>query len=134
MSEDPPSEEGGAHDSKHSQNAGPTHSRGLWDGLSIIFKSRVATIGLTIVVLWVLIAIFAPLIAPHSPTFQDSKAINQGPSAKYLLGTDKLGRDVLSRLIFGSRTILLLAPIVGAGGGRGRYVPGIVGRLFRRNG
>ena len=85
--------------------------RGAWDGLSIIFKSRVATIGLAIVVFWVLIAIFAPLIAPHSPTFQDSKAINQGPTAKYLLGTDKLGRDVLSRLIFGSRTILLLAPI-----------------------
>ena len=85
--------------------------RGAWDGLSIIFKSRVATIGLAIVVFWVLIAIFAPLIAPHSPTFQDSKAINQGPTARYLLGTDKLGRDVLSRLIFGSRTILLLAPI-----------------------
>jgi peptide/nickel transport system permease protein len=85
--------------------------RRAWDGLSVIFKSRVATIGLAIVVFWVLIAIFAPLIAPHSPTFQDSKTINQGPSAKYLLGTDKLGRDVLSRLIFGSRTILLLAPI-----------------------
>lgn len=85
--------------------------KSLWGGLSIILKSRVATIGLAIVVLWILIAIFAPLIAPHSPTFQDSKAINQGPSAKYLLGTDKLGRDVLSRLIFGSRMILLLAPL-----------------------
>ena len=85
--------------------------KGLWGGFSIIFKSRVATIGLAIVVFWILIAIFAPLIAPHSPTFQDSKAINQGPSATYLLGTDKLGRDVLSRLIFGSRMILLLAPL-----------------------
>lgn len=85
--------------------------KGFWSGLSIIFKSRVATIGLVIVVFWILVAIFAPLIAPHSATAQDSKAINQGPSATHLLGTDKLGRDVLSRLVFGSRTILLLAPI-----------------------
>jgi peptide/nickel transport system permease protein len=42
---------------------------------------------------------------------QDSKAVLQGPSQTYPLGTDKLGRDVLSRLIYGARTILLLAPI-----------------------
>ena len=45
------------------------------------------------------------------PLAQDSKAMNQGPSATYPLGTDKLGRDVMSRLVFGARTILILAPI-----------------------
>jgi peptide/nickel transport system permease protein len=83
----------------------------LWGGLSVVFRSRIATIGLAIVVFWILVAIFAPLIAPHSPLAQDSKAMNQGPSATYPLGTDKLGRDVMSRLVFGARTILILAPI-----------------------
>jgi peptide/nickel transport system permease protein len=83
----------------------------LRGGLSVVFRSRIATIGLAIVVFWILVAIFAPLIAPHDPLAQDSKAMNQGPSATYPLGTDKLGRDVMSRLIFGARTILILAPI-----------------------
>ena len=83
----------------------------LWGGLSVVFRSRIATIGLAIVVFWILVAILAPLIAPHDPMAQDSKAMNQGPSATYPLGTDKLGRDVMSRLIFGARTILILAPI-----------------------
>jgi peptide/nickel transport system permease protein len=66
---------------------------------------------MALVLFWVVVAIFAPLIAPHDPLAQNSKAINQGPSQVYLLGTDKLGRDVLSRLIYGARTILVLAPI-----------------------
>lgn len=85
--------------------------RRAWESVSIITRSRVAMIGLTIVVFWVVVAICAPLIAPYDPLAQDSKAINQGPSPAHLLGTDKLGRDVLARLIFGARTILLLAPI-----------------------
>jgi peptide/nickel transport system permease protein len=85
--------------------------RRLWDELSVVFKSRVAVVGMALVLFWVLVAIFAPLIAPHSPLAQDSSAINQGPSALYLLGTDNLGRDILSRLAYGSRTILTLAPL-----------------------
>lgn len=79
--------------------------------ISIIARSRVAMIGLTIVVFWVVVAIAAPLIAPYDPLAQDAKTINQGPSAAHLLGTDKLGRDVLARLVYGARTILLLAPL-----------------------
>ncbi len=85
--------------------------RGTWEGVSIIFRSRVAVIGLSLVLFWVLVAVFAPLLAPHSPFAQDSSAINQRPSSLYPLGTDQLGRDILSRLVFGSRTILTLAPL-----------------------
>jgi peptide/nickel transport system permease protein len=85
--------------------------RQLWDGAAIIFNSRVAVIGLSIIVFWVLVAIFAPLIAPRNPLAQDSLAINQKPSEQYLLGTDHMGRDILSRLIYGTRTILTLAPL-----------------------
>ncbi|MEW6579473.1 MAG: ABC transporter permease [Chloroflexota bacterium] len=83
----------------------------LWEEAAIIFNSRVAVIGLSIIVFWVLVAILAPLIAPRDPLAQDSSAINQKPSEEYLLGTDHLGRDILSRLIYGTRTILTLAPI-----------------------
>jgi peptide/nickel transport system permease protein len=83
----------------------------LWEGFSVVLRSRIAVIGLAIVLFWVLAAIFAPLIAPHDPLAQDSSAINQSPSKQYPLGTDNLGRDILSRLVYGSRTILILAPL-----------------------
>ena len=85
--------------------------RQVWEQVSIIKNSRVAMIGLSIIVFWVLVAILAPLIAPHDPLASNSKAINQGPSSEYLLGTDSLGRDTLSRLIYGTRMILLLSPL-----------------------
>ena len=90
---------------------GASRWRGAWEGISIIFRSGVAVVGLVIILFWIFVAIFAPLIAPHDPLAQDSSAINQGPSGLYPLGTDNLGRDMLSRLIYGSRTILVLAPV-----------------------
>ncbi len=92
----------------------PWHSQrlaGLRNSLAIIASSRVAVVGLAIVAFWVVIALLAPVLAPYSPTVQDSAAVNQPPSAQHLLGTDHLGRDILSRLMYGSRTILVLAPI-----------------------
>lgn len=83
----------------------------LWGEAAIISNSRVAVIGLSIIVFWVLVAILAPVIAPCDPLAQDSSAINKKPSEQYLLGTDHMGRDILSRLIYGTRTILTLAPI-----------------------
>jgi len=83
----------------------------LRDMFSMISSSRVATIGLILVLFWILVAILAPVIAPYSPSAQDGQAVNKAPSAAHLLGTDHLGRDLLSRLIYGSRTILTLAPL-----------------------
>jgi peptide/nickel transport system permease protein len=91
--------------------------RRRWESVSIIFRSRVAVIGLSLVIFWILVAIFAPVLAPHDPLAQDSSAINsppvwaEGGNSTYPLGTDNLGRDMLSRLIYGSRTILILAPL-----------------------
>ena len=48
-------------------------------------------------------AIFAPLIAPYPPDAQDINAVNAAPSASHWFGTDDLGRDILSRLIWGAR-------------------------------
>lgn len=104
--------------------------RKVWESISIIFRSRVAVIGLSIVLFWVLVAIFAPLLAPHDPYAQNEQAINQPPSDVYPLGTDKLGRDVLSRLIWGSRTILILAPLSVLGAVAVGTVLGLVGGYF----
>ena len=65
-------------------------------------RHRMAVAGLVVVVLMVLIAIFAPLLAPHDPN-RIFDSFEAAPSADHLLGTDAVGRDVLSRLIYGSR-------------------------------
>jgi peptide/nickel transport system permease protein len=67
----------------------------------------VAWICLTLLVLMTLMALFAPLIAPQDPLALDPLATYEGPSAAHALGTDSTGRDLLSRLIVGSRTSLL---------------------------
>ena len=81
------------------------------DGLTILFSSRVATIGLIIVLFWVLVAIFAPLVTQYGPLEQDWKAPNQGPSKEHILGTDELGRDLWSRLVYGARVVLVILPL-----------------------
>jgi peptide/nickel transport system permease protein len=73
--------------------------------LKRFLKNKVATISLIIFTLFILVAIFAPIIAPYSP----SKSVGYfeaAPSSKFLLGTDDVGRDILSRLIYGSRASL----------------------------
>ncbi len=86
-----------------------------WQGIgkrfSILFASRIAVIGLIIVLFWVLVAIFAPWLTSYSPTEQDYKAQNSPPSAAHILGTDDLGRDLWARLIYGARVVLVILPI-----------------------
>ena len=69
-------------------------------------RHRLAVISLGVVLLMVLVAIFAPLIAPYSATTQDLLNTLSAPSPQHWLGTDDLGRDILSRLIYGSRVTL----------------------------
>lgn len=69
-------------------------------------KDRVAVACLIFVAISSLIAIFAPLIAPYEESYQDTANILVGPSSAHLLGTDEFGRDILSRIIFGSRISL----------------------------
>lgn len=97
---------------KPSPAARPPLWRRLGEALSPILRSKVAVVGLGIVVFWVLVAVFAPLLVSYDPVRdQDWQAANQGPSAAHLLGTDDLGRDLWSRLVYGARTILVLAPL-----------------------
>lgn len=85
--------------------------RRLSDAAAILFGSKTATVGLVLVAFWVLVAIFAPFLTPYTPLEQDWKAPNEGPSAAHPLGTDELGRDLWSRLIYGARVVLVILPI-----------------------
>jgi peptide/nickel transport system permease protein len=85
--------------------------RRIWAGLSVLFSSKIATVGLAIVLFWVIVAVFAPLFTQYTPLELDWKAPNQGPSSTHILGTDELGRDLWSRLIYGARVILVKMPI-----------------------
>ncbi len=83
--------------------------RHLWNGLTV---SPVATLGGGIIVFWALMAVLAPWLAPYPPNQMDPMAlVDPYPSATHWLGTDQLGRDMLSRIMWGARTVLLVAPI-----------------------
>ena len=74
-------------------------------------KNKLAVVALVILVFIILIALLAPIIAPYSYTEQNAQLKNEGPSAAHLLGNDRLGRDILSRLIYGSRQSLQMGVI-----------------------
>ena len=76
-------------------------------------KNRLALLGLTVVLLLLLVAMFAPLLAPYSPTVGDLRTTRLlPPSAAHWFGTDDQGRDILSRLIHGSRITLMVVLLV----------------------
>jgi peptide/nickel transport system permease protein len=78
----------------------------------ILVRNRMAVLGASIILLWVLLAVFAPLLAPYDPVDQQVRLRLQGPSATHLLGVDELGRDVLSRVLYGGRVSLPVAAVV----------------------
>lgn len=97
----------------------PTIGKRLREGISIILSSKTGTIGLLMVLFWVFVALFAPLLAHYTPLEQDWRAPNQGPSAAHPLGTDELGRDLWSRLVYGARIVLVILPL-----SDGAWIPG----------
>ena len=74
-------------------------------------QTRLVSFGLVVLGLVVICAVFAPMISPYDPLKQDYLAIAQPPSPAHWLGTDDLGRDVLSRVIYGSRVSLQVGAI-----------------------
>jgi peptide/nickel transport system permease protein len=70
-------------------------------------RDPILTICLLVLAAFVAIAVLAPVVAPYGPNTLDLNAVSVGPSANHLLGTDALGRDLLSRVIWGARTSLL---------------------------
>ena len=116
--------------------------RRAWESLR---RDKMALFGAFIVLLFVLLAVFAPLLAPHDYATQFTNGLSDagaplGPNGKFLLGTDDLGRDLLSRLIFGARVSLTigvvangLATIIGVSvGSISAYAGGWVDNVLMR--
>lgn len=76
-----------------------------------LMKDRTAMICSLFLIVVILAGLFAPWIAPHNPLEMDVKEKLTGMNKEYLLGTDQLGRDVLSRLLYGIRTTVFVAII-----------------------
>ena len=99
--------------------AAPPHSP--WtDAYRRLARNRMARASLVFIVALALMALLAPLIAPYDPTLQDYSIVQTGPSWQHLFGTDALGRDQLSRVIYGARTsltvgLLAQAIVIGLG-------------------
>lgn len=78
-----------------------------------VFLSRgLVVFGMVIILIFVIVAIFAPLLAPYDPYMPDPNYALSQPNQKHLLGTDTIGRDTLSRIIYGTRTSLMIGLIV----------------------
>jgi peptide/nickel transport system permease protein len=86
---------------------------GRWaDARQRLLRNPSSVVGLILIGLFVFVAVFAPLLAPYEPGDQNLSVIRPGvypgPSAEHLLGVDQLGRDILSRIIYGARTSLVI--------------------------
>jgi len=106
-----------------------------------LVRRRGAMVGLALVVFFVLMATFAPWISPHDPLATSWSMVRKAPSAGYWFGTDEIGRDVLSRVIWGARASLLAGvvsvsislmvgvPVGMAAGYLGRWPDMIISRI-----
>lgn len=84
----------------------PTSSSSQQHTFRKLLRHRSATIGATIIIFFVIVAIFAPLIATHDPRQANIVERLQGSSTLHYLGTDKVGRDIFSRIVYGTRISL----------------------------
>lgn len=98
----------------------PARPSRLAAGLRFLVRRPLAAIGLVILALWIAVILAAPALAPYNPTKQDFKHRNAPPSHAHLFGTDRLGRDTLSRVIYGGRVsipigvaVIVLAAAIG---------------------
>lgn len=106
----------------------------------IFLGRKIVVVGLVIILLFAVAAIFAPWIAPYNPYAQDLNNQMAPPSIHHLLGTDTIGRDYMSRMIYGARTSMIIgisAVIIAAGIGItlgliAGYVGGIVSTIIMR--
>jgi peptide/nickel transport system permease protein len=99
----------------YTENGTPPRYSEVRRVVRVFFGRKIAVIGLAFVLLMIITAIFAPLLAPYDPYAMEPGNKLQQPSRAHLLGTDSLGRDTLSRIIYGSRTSLMVGIIaVGA--------------------
>jgi peptide/nickel transport system permease protein len=105
-----------------------------------LLRNRMAMVGLSIFVLWILVVLTATIIAPYDPLAQDIKVRLSPPSIQHLCGTDELGRDVLSRVLYGARIsiptgliVIAFQGLIGASvGALAGYLGGVFDKIVMR--
>lgn len=106
-----------------------------------LLRRKGAMLGLAVITIFILMAIFAPLIMPYDPIAASWSLVRKAPSAQHWFGTDELGRDVLARVVFGARASLL-AGLISVGialaigvplgllaGTRGGFIDALISRI-----
>lgn len=100
---------------KYGNGAGPRQDYGRSslhkDAFKRLRRNKMAMVGLAIVILMLLIAVFAPLVSPYGPNDRDKEQSQSPPSAEHFFGTDLLGRDVFSRVVYGSRVSMTVGVV-----------------------
>jgi peptide/nickel transport system permease protein len=91
--------------------AQPLARRTGWLTLRRLGRASLALLGLGVIVAWIVIAVAWPVLVPYTPTEIHVDSSFAPPSARFLFGTDQLGRDVFSRVLAGSRDVLIVAPV-----------------------
>ncbi len=98
--------------------------------IKLLKKSPLAMVGTVLVAIFLFIALFAPLLAPYDPIKQNLNNILQPPSREHPFGTDTLGRDILSRVIYGARISLIIGVLVVAISSMIGIVAGLISGFF----
>src|SRR3954451_24672582 len=106
-----------------------------------LFRRKGAVVGLAVIAIFIVLALFAPLIAPYDPIATSWTLVRKPPSALHWFGTDELGRDIFCRVIYGSRASLMAGAIsvgiaLGIGvpfwllsGYRGGFIAALISRI-----
>src|SRR5438094_2965841 len=97
---------------------------------AFLYRQPVGAIGLVLVLIFGLAGIFAEWIAPYNPTSNDFAAMTEAPSWAHWLGTDQLGRDLLSRILYGARTAFIVGMTSALVGGFSGLVIGVASAYF----
>ena len=116
------------HASQDGRAAAAERVRHPWSrSLRKVLRDRRAMFGVTIVAVTILMALFAPLLAPYDPNRPDFMAALQGPTADHFFGTDELGRDVFTRILYGARVSLMVGIVAVFGSLAAGGLIGIIG-------
>src|SRR6201996_4228049 len=106
-----------------------------------LFRRKGAVIGLIVIATFAVLALFAPFVAPYDPIATSWSLVRKAPSAQHWFGTDELGRDVLARVIYGTRASLMAGiisvsialsigvPLGLLSGYRGGFIDALISRI-----